>query len=331
MMAASTNGAALPLWKRVCIRAAAVLFIGLTIWQIEAQRDDWPLSSFEMYSGLQGKVASRTATVGVSDEGEFDLTGVSLGPIAGARLRHLSDRLERNPKRRARFLASVQSRYEEQRQASGLPLLQGLRTYTETWKIAPALAGIERPARRLNGSTYFPPANLLAELELERSARAPADAAREPGPGDIVFDAAPEQCEPACAQVDDVYASLGRAVVLDAKATGVLSAAVSLEAGRWRLFVRMKSEAGGPDRVTLRLDGRRAGPKTGLGNYGEWLGGGAWVWASAAPGAPPVEIEVAGGRHVLTLALEQGSVRLDQIWLSRARRELPVFNDPVKS
>ncbi len=329
-MAASTHAAALPLWKRVCIGAAALLFIGLTIWQIKGQRDDWPLSSFEMYSGLQGKVASRSVTVGVSDEGEFDLTGVSLGPIGGARLRHLSSKLERNPKRRARFLATVQARYEEQRQAAGLPLLQGLRTYSETWKIAPGLAGIDRPARRSSGSTYFSPASLLAELELERAGRAPADAAREPAPGDVVVEAAPEQCEPECVSVEDVYASAGRAVVLDAKGSGALSAAVSLEAGRWRVFVRVKSEAGGQDRVALRLDGQRAGPKEGLGNYGEWLGGGAWVWASAAPGAPPVELEVAGGRHVLTLAVKQGSLRLDQIWLSRARRELPIFNDPVK-
>src|SRR5687768_337986 len=109
-MSAATN-ATVSLPKRVCIGAVALLFVGLTIWQVEAQRDDWPLSSFEMYSGLQGKVASRTVTVGVSGEGEFDLGRAKLGPFGAARLRHLSGKLERNPKRRARFLSTVQRHY----------------------------------------------------------------------------------------------------------------------------------------------------------------------------------------------------------------------------
>src|SRR5690606_1955870 len=106
-------------------------------------------------------------------------------------------------------------------------------------------------------------------------------------------------------------------VVLDQKSKSTLPASVTLEPGRWHVFVRMKSRAGSEDRVTLSLDGKRAGPKAGLGNYREWLGDGAWVWASAAPGAPPVEIEVAGGAHTLTLRAKRGSVEVDQIWLSR--------------
>jgi hypothetical protein len=330
MPAASTNGS-VALYERVCVAAAAVLFVGLTIWQVKTQRDDWPLSSFEMYSGLQGSVASRTVTVGVSDEGEFNVGRAKLGPFGAARLRHLSDKLERKPKRRARFLSTVQERYEASREADGAPVLQGLRTYTETWKIRAGLAGIDRPERRLNSTTYFPPSSLLAELEAERQGGAPASEARAPGAGDIVVDLAPEQCEPACPAIDDAHAFGGRAVALDEKGAQRISATVTLEAGRWSVFLRMKTQPGAADRVELQLDGKRVGSKKqGLGNYREWLGDGAWVWASAAPGAPALEIDVPAGEHVFTLRA-RGSVRVDQLWLSRSRRELPVWSAPVKS
>ena len=317
--------------KRFGIGVAALAFVGLTLWQVATQRDDWPLSCFEMYSGLQGPVTSRTSAVGVSDEGEFALGGIKLGPFGGARLRTLNERLARNAKRRARFLQTVQRHYDADRQTTGAPLLQALRTYTETWKIQPELAGIDKPSRRLNGSTYFPPTALLTELDLQRSGKAPDPPGRPAASGDRVIELAAEQCDPACSRLEDRYASEGSAIELDsatAKAGVVLP--VNLDKGRWWVFVRMQSEPSGPDRITLSLSGQRVGDKTGLGNYRQSLGDGAWVWASREPGAPAFSLDVPkAGDHTLGIQTK-GKLRLDQVWLSRSRRELPTFNDPVR-
>jgi hypothetical protein len=174
---------------------------------------------------------------------------------------------------------------------------------------------------------------LLDALEAERAALQPAPAARDASPGDLVIELAPEQCAAPCPALDDRYASAGQAIELGAgeSAGARVTVPVQLAAGRWSVFVRVKSHAKGPDRLTLLFDEKRVGRKEALGNYREWLGDGAWVWASAVPGAPAFELEVrAAGDHVITLQAK-GSIRLDQLWLTQSRRELPIFNDPVKS
>lgn len=327
---AALQSRALGRFRRGAIATSALLFVSLTVWQVSAQRDDWPLSSFEMYSGLQGTTASRSVVKGVSEDGEFDLASGQIGPFGGARLRHLNGKLAGSPKRRARFLRVVQARYDAERQSSGAPVLQALRSYSETWRIRPRLEGIEHPHRRRTGSTYLPPSALLSRLELERSGRAEPPVHRERGAGDQVLEAALAMCGGACSEVEDAAAS-GRGA-LELGNGGSISGTVELGAGTWSVFVRMKTLANqGTDRLSVSLDGKRVGGGQGIGNYREWLGHGAWVWASAAPGEPALELKVpVAGTYNLKLGAKKGPVRIDQVWLARTRRELPITSDPVK-
>src|SRR5690606_39436164 len=61
--------------------------LGLQAWQTIYKRDDWPLSAFPMYSGLQGRYTSRVILVGVTPEGEVPLGKKYTRPLVGARLR----------------------------------------------------------------------------------------------------------------------------------------------------------------------------------------------------------------------------------------------------
>lgn len=322
----------LSLARRAAVSLAACVFVGATIWQVATRRDDWPLSNFEMYSGLEGPVSSRSVVKGVSDQGEFDLKGDML-PLGGARLRHLNAKLERNKARQRRFVSFVQRRYDERRAAAGWPVLQGIRSYSETWQIQRGLAGIDQPKRRATGSLYLLPESLRERLDAERAGQAPVMPPQPLPAGDALIEPGDADCGSGCEPIEDRHASGGRALRLRAngKAGASLTARARLAAGRWLLFVRMRTPpASGSDRVTMKLDGERLGRESEVGRYAATLGSGAWVWASEAPGERPLRVSVgADGEHTFSLELSQGSADIDQIWLSRARAELPVHNDPL--
>jgi hypothetical protein len=317
------------LWQRCLIGLCALAFVGATAWEVAGRRDDWPLSAFDMYSDLQGKTTSRTLLRGVSDQGEFELQSAQTAPIAGARLRHLNEKLESQPRRQAGFLRHVQANYEAQRAAEGWPVLQAIRSYTETWRIRPGLAGIEKPARKLSGSLYLPPITLLDRLEAERTGKAPPLPPHPRPDGDRVFEFAPESCESGCEDVSDANSSGAHAV--RASGGAHLSQDVQLDAGTWYLFLRLRGTAGGADKLTVAIDGGKVSGKGGAGNFAHTLGTDAWVWASHEPGAVPLQITVNdAGTHPLTIDVPQGGIELDQVWFSRAQRELPIFNEPVQ-
>lgn len=319
---------------RVSVAVCALSFVGLTIWQIAARRDDWPLSAFEMYSGLQGNVASRSFVKGVSDNSEFELRGGQVGPLGGARLRHLNSKLARNPKRQRRFVQRIQQRYEAQREELDWPVLQGIRSYSESWRIRPGLSGIDRPRRRLNGVLYLPPTALLERLESERDGRAESLPPRAVAGDNHVIELGPAHCTAACGAIDDRYASEGEALRLMTPGRGEakLTLPLEIDAGRWRLFVRLKTQAQGPQQIHVTLDGKRIGGKEGVGNHRRELGDGAWVWSSAQPGARPLNVNVKGkSPHELSITSKKGGILIDQVWLSRTQRELPIFNDPVQA
>jgi hypothetical protein len=317
------------LWQRCLIGLCAVAFVGATAWEVAGGRDDWPLSAFEMYSDLQGKTISRTVLRGVSDQGEFDLQSAQTAPISGARLRHLNDKLKSQPRRQAGFLRHVQANYDAQRAAEGWPVLQAIRTYTETWHIHPGLAGIEAPERKLSGTLYLPPITLLDRIEAERGGKAaPLPPHPRPAP-DRVFEFAPDGCESGCEDVADANASGSHAV--RARAGARISREVQLDAGNWYLFLRLRGTAGGADKLTVSLDGDKVSGKNGAGNFAHTLGTDAWVWASHEPGTAPLQITVNdAGTHTLTIDVPKGGIDLDQAWFSRAQSELPTFNEAVQ-
>jgi hypothetical protein len=323
----------LPWLTRWAVGLCAAAFIALTVWQIVARRDDWPLSSFDMYSGLEGKVSSRSVIKGVSEQGEFALTGEHTSPFGGARLRHLNGKLSGQQKRQRRFIHAVRSRYESRRESQGWPILQGIRSYSEVWNVQPGLLGIDKPKRRLTGSLYIAPATLLAQLESERNGGAPT-AARGLPPGNWVGEFAPDHCPSACSDLPDRYASAEHAIVLSTAHGGAAAATLSvpLAKGSWFLFVRSRNTPeASVTRMSVALDGKTVDSKTGIGNPPAELGTGVWIWVSAMPGERPFQLRVAeDGVHTLTFKVKGGAIQLDQLWLSQTQLELPTWSEPVR-
>jgi hypothetical protein len=323
----------MPLPRRIGVGVAAVSFVALTAWQIAARRDDWPLAAFHMYSGLQSPVVEREVVRGVSDDGELELGAEQTAPLGGARLRNLTDKLAQDPARHERFVQQLIRHYDAQREARGWPALQGVRWYSEAWQIQPGLAGIDHPDVSREGSLYLPPESLVERLLAERSGAAAVAAAREVPGGDRVIELSAKNCVTGCTAVGDRYASDGEALVLNTAASAEDEARASIEVpldeGRWVLLLRLRSHAEHTfDRVSAALDGRPVGPE--LGNFEADLGNGAWVWASSKPGEPPLQLSIErSGVHSLTLSADGGSIDVDQVWLSRVRKELPMWNDPV--
>jgi hypothetical protein len=323
----------MPLPRRIGVGIAALSFVTLTAWQIAARRDDWPLAAFQMYSGLQSPVVERELVRGVSDDGEFELSAEQTAPLGGARLRNLTEKLAKDPARHERFVQQLIRRYDARREARGWPALQGVRWYSETWRIQPGLAGIDHPDVAREGSLYLPPTSLLERLVAERAGAAAVATPRAAPDGDRVIELSAENCAAGCAVISDRYASGGEALVLDTAASSGdearASVRLTLAAGRWALLLRLRSHAEHPfDRVSVALDGQAVGAE--LGNFEADLGSGAWLWASSQPGEPPVELSIElAGDHTLTLSADGGTIDVDQLWLSRARKELPVWSDPV--
>ena len=325
----------LPLVRRIGVGLGACAFVAAIVWQVATQRDDWPLSCFNMYSGLEGPVASRSFVRGVSDQGEFELADEMM-PVGGARLRHLNAKLARNPERQRAFAQVIQHRYEAGRAAHGWPVMQAIRANTESWKIRGGLQGIDRPKRKLVGSMYVPTPALVARLASERTGKAPVAAPRSVPAGDMVVDLDAPACTVGCEGFGDRYAASGAALRLSASEDDAnASVSLQLEPGEWAIFLRLRSAKGsgkgkGNDRIGVELDGERLGGKAGLGNFAAALGHGGWVWASKQPGEQALDFELeARGQHVLRFSALRGAIELDQLWLSRKQRELPIWNEPV--
>jgi hypothetical protein len=323
----------MPLPRRIGVGVAAVSFVALTLWQIAARRDDWPLAAFQMYSGLQSPVVEREVVRGVSDDGEVELGAEQTAPLGGARLRNLTEKLAKDPARHERFVQELIHHYDVQRGTHGWPALQGVRWYSEAWQIQPGLAGIDHPDVTREGSLYLPPSSLLERLLAERSGAADVVAPRAVPAGDSVIELSSASCISGCTSVGDRYASGGEALVLDSASSAGdearASVPLALDEGRWVLLLRLRSHAEHHfDRVSVALDDHAVGPE--LGNFGAELGSGAWVWASSKPGEPPLPLSIEhSGVHTLTLSAEGGIIDVDQLWLSRVRKELPMWNDPV--
>jgi hypothetical protein len=321
--------------RRAGVAIAALAFVGATAWQVIAERDDWPLSAFEMYSNRQGPKASRSYVRGVSDTGEFELADGML-PVGGARLRHLNARLARAKGRQRDFAARIQSRYEARREESGWPVLQAVRAYTETWKIRAGLKGIDAPKRRMTGTVYFPPRSLAERAESERAGNASPAKPRATADADRVVDLDAQACVAGCEAFDDPLAASGRALRLSARGgkdgdPATLTVSLPLPAGTWSLLVRMRTPTrGGSDRLSVRVDGELVTGKSGLGNYERALGTGAFIWASSAPGERALAFDVEGASpHTIELESSRRRVEVDQLWLAHGRRELPTWNEPL--
>lgn len=294
-------------------------YLSATVWQVVSQRDDWPLSSFPMYSQLQRSTISRNRTVVVTLDGEHSLR---LDGLGSSRQRHLLHKLAHKPKRLEKVLRGIR----EQTEARLGQSVQAIRSYTETWRIRPGLKGINKPARQITSAIYLPPVGLLARLSEEAAGTAPVLQAVPLAAGAVVRELGARDCGPRCSEVEDRYASGGHALQLDCREGRAEVHVEGLPRGRFSLLARIRPENGkdkGNWRVTL--NGKRVGKRPlSRGN----LPGSGWLWLSAEPGAPLLDLKVAAKNKPLSLRCRGGVMRVDQIWLAKRGSELPLDTAP---
>jgi hypothetical protein len=159
--------------------ALAVLFslFGLQVWQTLKLRDDWPLSSYPMYSGLQSSTATRQALVAVTEHGEVPLDPEYTRPLGGARLQQLLRR--RGPEVAPELAKTVCGNLKR----LGKPVeLSAIRLYQVSWEMRADLTGIGGE-RTLTGSFPVDCAEQAAALVTEGEGSAPPARALETAPG----------------------------------------------------------------------------------------------------------------------------------------------------
>jgi len=306
-------------------------------WQSVDKRDDWPLSSYPMYSGIQGKSASRWRVLGVDQNGSFELKGKHLAPLAGARMRHLLRRVRKDPRP---VLHTLARRFAE-RGELGRHDRQGLlalRLYQDRWHIKRDAGNRNSPRSKLRSVHVILGQGLRQRLALEASGKATGGPRERPRQSDdIVLEAELGSLHGKARVVPDAMASEGRAVLFQGPSASRSAlpkprAALDLEfrapPGHYRVWLRGKSAAGrGQDSVWLQFDkdmgSARVLGETGAGHFREAYPAGAFMWSSAKPGFPALGLSLRkGGRHRLRIALHQGPVMIDQVLLSPGRQTM---------
>ena len=329
-------------WRMLCIGVLALSFLGASLHQVVKRRDDWPLSAYTLYPSIEARVARRSTLVGVASSGEFSFRSAHIGPMRG-QIKYVFSKNRKRPKRLQRALQAVQREYEARRQRGvhAGPPLQGLRMYVEAWTVQQGLQGIETPDRRLTSAVYFPPLELAARWALEASeAGAPALPATQVSAEDVVLMAADGERSGASDLEHDVHAARNAAVVLSGPKVSVFDAslpsssiAFEFEAaqGRYAVWARVKSAGGEKqDSWWVVVDGQRLSKgKSGSGNFRAVVPKNAYVWVSHTLEEGPVTVALEAGRHRLVLALREGPLVVDQVWLSRTQLETPAFNSAV--
>jgi hypothetical protein len=310
------------------IRYSLLAYVLTTLWQVLEHREDFPLSSFPMFSqarGFPGR-ASRTVLVGVNEHGETTLEPHEVSDLLSAvRLQKIFQGMQKkSDAEQAEFMQRIGGILSAK--ADAADRFWGVRFYSEYWKTQLHLKGIDHPTRELEFAGYLAPEALKRALAQDEKSNAPSEGPRPLPSGDFLAELDASACGNACAAVSDPLASQGRALALERGG----SLHVELPRGNFTLFVRMRTAApAGNDRLALTLDGKRVkDAKDGIGNYKHQLPSAAFVWASLEPGWPALRIRTKDGSE-LTLSADTAAVEVDQIWLARSRAELPIFNAPL--
>lgn len=309
------------------------------IWQVVAQRDDWPLSSYPMYSGLQRPHVMKQELRAVSASGELEFTSEHLEPLSPRTvslvLRHS------NPKYGNDVRRAILGHYYERR-ASGKhdgPILSSLRQYQYSWAIRSDLSNRSKPkVSVLRTLPAFDP-RVTDALNEQSRGRGEVPAAFEAGSGAVVVNLASGELGGGAQRVADRFAADGFAVALpkDSAASSRVSAAPTAyvdvafraPAGRYYVWVRGKTKRGTKqDSVWLQFDSERSTDKTryrdGLGQFRETYPANAFGWASVTPLDKPAIADLAGEEaHVLRVSVREGPLVVDQVVLSRTWQENP--------
>ncbi len=330
--------------RRGLLSGLFLLLIGGQVFDVVFKREDWPFSSYPMYSEARSAVVVREDLAGVSAGGEFPLTAHRhFAPLDDARFRRALKRVAMAKDggiRRDAVIETLFRRYEALR-AAGVhddPDLLGVRGYTVEWDILSGAVNRGTPDRRkLHLYVYRPPAELRSRLaraatgELSTSER---DARRLVPKADVVVDAAKLSLERGGERMTDPDAASGFALRLDTRPEAYAETEINVARGRYSVWLRGKTAADG-DTGALSVAAiagaeiRCWSSTIGMGNWQDAIPAGAFAWSSSAPGAPPCTLEATGRPVTLRVSPHTGRVLLDQIWLASEQAEQPEFAEAV--
>lgn len=317
----------------------------LQIWQVVAKRDDWPLSSFPMYSGLQRGSVTREELRAVAVDGELSFTAEHLEPLSPRTvsmvLRH-SGQKHGSDVRRAIF-----ERYYERRASGehGGPLLSSLRQYQYSWQIRPDLSNVDKPKLTLLKTIPAFEPRLMDALDEQSRGQGEAPAPIDAGEGAVVLNVAAATLGGSAQRNPDRFAANGSAVSFpkdeqsQAHVLGAPGAYVDVTfdapAGRYTLWLRGKAKLAKQDSVWIQLDAEVGTDKTkfarGLGQFRDTYPSNAFGWASGTPLGKPETVTLSGDEpHVLRLSVREGPVVIDQVVLSRLWQENPGSTGPAQ-
>lgn len=317
---------------RVVLAASLCLtIVSLQLWQTVAERDDWPLSSFPMYSWRQPRGATRFTLVGVTATGEEVLTGDHTRPLTGARLRAV---LGKGAKQAGKSL--VPTLCQNLQKLGGE--FSALRIYRHDWRINAELKGLGKKGKLVSVVPVLCPAQ-RERLEAASTKGAPPVVPVQAPPDTIVLEAEGAEIAGEATVVDDKQASGGRAVSLQgAKSTAPHSSSSRLTlrfeapAGKYRLWLRGKTatKASLWAQVNEQIGTSDSLSSDGVGHFTDGFPKGVYVWSSRTPGASPVTVKfVETGAQSLVISLRNGRAELDQVVLTKHWPEHPLHHHPV--
>lgn len=314
------------------------VLIGLQVWQVAAERDDWPLSSFPMYSGLQRGTVTRQELRAVAASGELSFTAEHLEPLSPRTvsmvLRHAG------AKHAAAVRRSIFDRYYERR-ASGEhdgPLLSSLRQYQYTWQIRPDLSNVDKPKLTLLQTIPAFAPQLMDALTLQSRGEGGAPAPISAGDGAVIVNLAAATMGGSARVRTDVFAANGAAVEfprgdatpdhVEVTPSAYVDVTFRAPAGRYQLWLRGKGKHTKQDSVWVQLDAEVGTERTkfegGLGQFRETYPPNAFGWASSTPLGKPETVTLRGeDPHVMRVSVREGGVVVDQVVLTRAWLENP--------
>ncbi len=327
--------------RKVALSCLAIAYVLASAWQVAARRDDWPLSKFGMYSGMQGRSVARFDLVAVSGRSDgARIPSECTRPLGGSRLRWALRKLDRDRERRTHVLDAALDVYamHAAEDATRCPPIDGLRVLEHRWSIRDDLSNVDRPTTRVAYFHYRPPPEVRAELE------GPAPPARPLPSGDLVIDAADATVIGAVRVVSDARALRGRVLTFDGalgrrapSAAPADYAELTFESPRGLYGVWLRGVGPSPqaDSVWLEVDGEigRRAPCCGATGFGNWqlaYPARGLAWSSLAPAHPPGRIALAtSGTHWLRLYAREPGAAIDQVWLRLRGDGEPRFTGPL--
>lgn len=330
-------------WQRWCASAAILAVIAGHGYCVMEQEYLWPFTPHPMYRSIQGPVFGTAVVMGVGPDGEFRLEPKHARPMTPSMLRAAAGRLSGKKKQQA--LETFRKLYARARGTSSkpedYPELIGLRLYAHSWRIRSGAPNKNHPRARLQSHVFFPPKRLLEEVRQQSKQKGRAPLRTVPA-GDLVLELMVPDGKGFPKLRRDQRAAQGNALVFGSdgkksrrKPSRLPKTYVDYEffapKGTYYLWGRGTSDGGErADSVWLQLDGQVGTTRTltpqGFGNFRSGLPKGGYAWSSAVPGAPPIRVEFKrDGKHRLRVSAREGKVYIDQLWLSRKQREIPLF------